>query len=61
MKRLFFPLLLSVMITACHDENQKSTTKNETVIHQSNLDCLNNKSKKSINFDTIPVDGCPVK
>ncbi|MBI0004976.1 MULTISPECIES: hypothetical protein [Gilliamella] len=61
MKRLFFPLLLSVMITACHDENQQPTTKNETVSHQSKLDCLQDKPTKSLNFDAIPVDGCPVK
>jgi len=27
MKRLFFPLILSVMITACHDENRNRRRK----------------------------------
>ena len=49
------------MITACHDENQQPTTKNETVSHQSKPDCLQDKPIKSLNFDAIPVDGCPVK
>lgn len=57
MKRLFFPLILSVMITACHDENQKATTKNETVTHQSKFDCMN----PNLNLDAIAADGCPVK
>lgn len=59
MKRLFFPLILSVMITACHDENQNTTTKNETVTHQSKLDCMNDKP--NLNLDAIAADGCPVK
>ena len=61
MKRLFFPLVLSVMITACHDENQQTTIKNETVTHQSKPDCLQDRPTKSLNFDTIPVNGCPVQ
>jgi ABC-type Fe3+-citrate transport system substrate-binding protein len=61
MKRLFFPLVLSVMIIACNDKNQKPTTKNETVTHQAELGCLNDKPKKSLNLDSVPADGCPVQ
>lgn len=47
------------MITACHDENQNTTTKHETVTHQSKLDCMDDKP--NLNLDAIAADGCPVK
>jgi hypothetical protein len=49
------------MIIACNDKNQKPTTKNETVTHQAELGCLNDKPKKSLNLDSVPADGCPVQ
>ncbi|MCO6553042.1 MAG: hypothetical protein J6563_08740 [Gilliamella sp.] len=61
MKRLFFQLILSVMITACHDANQAPKTTDNTVIEQPSSDCLDNKSANDTHLGKIPALGCPVK
>ncbi|MCO6537620.1 MAG: hypothetical protein J6569_08390 [Gilliamella sp.] len=61
MKRLFFLLTLSVMITACHDANQAPTTTDNAAIKQPSNDCLDNKSAHDSHLGKIPALGCPVK
>ncbi|MFQ1017347.1 hypothetical protein [Gilliamella sp. BG7] len=61
MKRLFFQLILSVMITACHDANQAPKTIDNTVFEQSSNDCFDNKPAHDSHLGKTPVLGCPVK
>ncbi|NUF48850.1 hypothetical protein [Gilliamella sp. ESL0250] len=61
MKRLFFQLILSVMITACHDANQSPKKNDSAVFEQPSNDCLDNKPANGTHFDKIPALKCPVK
>ncbi|WP_294963959.1 hypothetical protein [uncultured Gilliamella sp.] len=65
MKRLFFQLILSVMITACHDVKQEQQPKEITLIEQSAEQPANNCSKNAATSKLNHLDqlaqGCPVK
>ncbi|SCB76463.1 hypothetical protein [Gilliamella intestini] len=61
MKRLFFQLILSVMITACHDANQAPQKIESIEFKQPSNDCLNNESANDSHLNKIPASGCPVK
>lgn len=65
MKRLFFQLLLSVMISACHNSYQQQ--KNDVITNikpqdEVHNDCLNNSATQNLHkIDNIAVQGCPVR
>ncbi|OCG01175.1 hypothetical protein A9G12_01050 [Gilliamella sp. wkB112] len=72
MKRLFFLLVLSVMITACHhnepeliacpDANPTPKTEDIKNVEQPNDDCMNDRAiNNSHSLNKIAVLGCPVK
>lgn len=60
MKRLFFQIVLSVMITACHEVNEKQTNKEATIAEPPSSDCLNDKPANHLDLNNIPVESCPV-
>lgn len=74
MKRLFFLLVLSVMINGCHDDNRTSEiiacqdvkqtpkTKDLNNVEQPTNDCSNSPAiNNSHPLNNIEVKGCPVK
>ncbi|OCG16096.1 hypothetical protein A9G09_03840 [Gilliamella sp. wkB292] len=64
MKRLFFQLILSVMICACHDTNQQQKIDNEAIVESKNKDCLSDNAGNNLHqLDNIAIaaQGCPVK
>lgn len=60
MKRLFFQIVLSVMITACHEVNEKQTNKEATIAEPPSSDCLNDKPANHLDLNNLPIESCPV-
>ncbi|OCG19551.1 hypothetical protein A9G28_09570 [Gilliamella sp. Fer1-1] len=61
MKRLFFQVILSVMITACHDVNQAPQKTDNAAFEQPSGGCLDNKTANDSHLGKVPALGCPVK
>ncbi|KFA58823.1 hypothetical protein A9G34_07760 [Gilliamella sp. Choc4-2] len=61
MKRLFFQLVISVMISSCHDANLQHKIENATIIEQQTNDCLKDNATNNLHqLGNITVQACPV-